>query len=107
LLQRPNARELARYAGACIESFGTGGGNFRLMYAAVLEEVREQRYAPVVAEDIAGIRESARGWTDLSSRLRAFASGESDDVTAPAVALIGSIRDCEQRVFERLARSAG
>ena len=103
-LQRPNARELARYAGACIESFGTGGGNFRLMYAAFLEEAREKRYAPVEADDVAGIRASAHSWTELSSRLRAFASGESDDVTAPAVALVESIRDTEQRVFERLAR---
>jgi hypothetical protein len=81
-LQRPNARELARYAGACIESFGTGGGNFRLMYAAFLEEAREKRYAPVVAEDVAGIRESARDWTDLSSQLRALRAA-SPDVTRP------------------------
>ena len=105
-LRRPNARELARYAGACIESFGTGGGNFRLMYAAFLEEAREKRYAPVVAEDVSGIRESARDWTDLSSCLRAFASGESNDVIAPAVSLVESIRDTEKRVFERLARTA-
>jgi len=104
-LQRPNARELARYAGACIESFGTGGGNFRLMYAAFLEEVREKRYAPVLADDVADIRASARAWTDLSSQLRAFATGESDDVIALAVSLVESIRDTEQRVFERLARA--
>jgi len=103
-LDRPNARELARYAGACIESFGTGGGNFRVMYAAFLEEAREKDYAPVETDDVAGIRESARLWTELSSRLRAFASGEADDVTAPAVALVESIRGAEQRVFARLAQ---
>jgi hypothetical protein len=106
LLRRPNAHELARYGGACIESFGTGGGNFRLMYAAFLEEAREKRYAPVETDDIAGMRESARVWTALSSQLRAFASGESSDVAAPAVTLVESIRDVEQRVFERLARVA-
>ena len=105
-LQRANAREIARYAGACIESFGTGGGNFRIMYAAFLEESREKYYAPVETEDVSGIRESARMWTALSSQLRAFASGESEDVTAPAVQLVESIRDSEQQVFERLARVA-
>jgi hypothetical protein len=103
-LQRPNARELARYAGACIESFGTGGGNFRVLYAAFLDEAREKHHAPVEAGEIEGIRESARMWTELSSHLRAFASGEVADATAPAVALTESIRDAERRVFERLAR---
>jgi hypothetical protein len=103
-LDQPNARELARYAGACIESFGTGGGNFRLMYAAFLQEAREKGYAPVESDTVAAVRESARTWTELAGRLRAFASGEADDVTAPAVTLVGSIRDLEQRVFERLAR---
>lgn len=102
-LQRPNARELARYAGACIESFGTGGGNFRLMYASFLEEAREKCYAPVEAADVADIRASARSWTELSSWLRAFASGEADDVTTRVLALVESIRDTERRAFERLA----
>jgi hypothetical protein len=105
-LEHPNAREFARYAGACIESFGTGGGNFRVMYSAFLEEVRERRYAPVATDDVAGIRESARLWTDLSSRLRAFASGEADDVTTSAVALVESIGDVERRVFTHLAQVA-
>jgi hypothetical protein len=105
-LHRPNARDLARYAGACIESFGTGGGNFRVMYAAFLEEARDKGYAPIDMEDVAGVRESARKWTQLSSALRAFASGDSGDIAAPAVALVESIRDTEKRVFKRLAQIA-
>jgi hypothetical protein len=102
-LERPNARDFARYAGACIESFGTGGGNFRVMYAAFLEEAREKGHAPVTPGTVEGMRESARTWTELAGRLRAFSSGEADDVTGPAVTLVESIRDIERRVFENLA----
>jgi hypothetical protein len=103
VLARPDATSVARYAGACIESFGTGGGNFRLLYAAFLEEARVGGWAPVEASDVTAVRDSARCWTELSQRLRSFAAGEIADVVAPSVALVESIRDIERGVFERLA----
>lgn len=102
-LDRPDARALARYAGACIESFGTGGGNFRLMYADFLETARTTVCPRIGADDVEAVRSAAGLWTALSQQLRGFAAGEIDDVSGPAVALVGEIRDREARVFERLA----
>jgi hypothetical protein len=103
-LRGPGARDLARYAGACIESFGTGGGNFRLMYATFLEEAARVGGVGVDAGDVAAVRGSAALWTDLSKRLRSYAAGDDEDVTAPSIAIVNRIREQEGRVFERLAR---
>ncbi len=119
-LARPTGQALARYAAGCIESFGTGGANFRLMYAAFLQEACEGGYAGVRSADVEAMRESARLWGTLAECLRAFAGGgaaaasgatsvtaaptcAAGDIAAAAAAAVSGIRDTEERLFERLA----
>lgn len=103
-LARPSGKALARYAAACIESFGTGGGNFRVMYSAFLQEVRDAGHLDVRADEVEAMRESARRWTSLSDHLRACSLGEEDGRVAAAVAAVTAIRDIEGRLFDRFAR---
>ena len=105
-LAAPKGRALARYASGCIESFGTGGGNFRRMYAAFLDEVRAAGLFHVEAAEVEGMRGSARAWTSLAESLKTFAAAEDGDPRAvhAAVASVREIRDTEARVFEALAR---
>jgi hypothetical protein len=105
-LARPSGKALARYAAACIESFGTGGGNFRVMTSAFLQEVHDAGFFDVRAEEVEAMRESARTWTSLSDHLRAFSVGEEDGMVDAAVAAVIAIRDTEARLFERLVRKA-
>jgi len=111
-LARPSGHAFARYAGACIETFGTGGGNFRLMYAEFLETACVRGYGAVAPADVETVRASARAWTALANQLRAFAGGESPASDAAShegetmVAIVREIRELEARVFERLAGRA-
>lgn len=107
VLARPEGRAFARYAGSCIEVFGTGGGNFRRLYASFLRWVHEGGHADVTVADADAMEESARAWTMLSTVLRRFASTEQPaarDTARAAVATITRIRELEARTFERLAQ---
>ncbi len=110
-LARPNGSTLARYAGACIESFGTGGGNFRVLYAEFLGSADERGFAGVTSADVEDCLASGRTWTALSELLRAFASGKGEGTgegpgVGEMIAAIRSIRETETRLFERLGRAA-
>jgi hypothetical protein len=106
LPSHPRAKEIARYASACIESFGTGGGNFRHMYARFLD--RGRQLVPNVVD--AGAPElaaaSSKLWTALSAQLGVFAKSGADASTADlgdACALVAQIGEVETRLFESLA----
>lgn len=105
-LARPTGPALARYAAGCIESYGTGGANFRIMYAAFLQEAHEAGYAGITAADVEAMRESARLWSVFAGHLKAFAGGEAADASEAAAASVIDIRDTEARLFERLADRA-
>ncbi|MBI3449019.1 MAG: DUF4872 domain-containing protein [Acidobacteria bacterium] len=49
-----------------IETQGTGGGAFRSMYAAFLDEARGVLSLPALGDVAAGFRESAAAWTGLA-----------------------------------------
>ncbi len=68
---RDDAEQLARYNSACIERYGTGGGNFRLLYAGFLDFARQLSPELVGAEKPSLARESAAMWTALSVQLLA------------------------------------
>ena len=98
-----HAAKSARYASECIEAFGTGGGNFRNLYAGFLRSAHEhlpQRVGAsthLIATDAAGL------WTQLSNAFGELAkSPESFDVAA-AQALVDSIIQCESRLIDTLA----
>jgi Domain of unknown function (DUF4872) len=107
VLAQPDGRVFARYAGSCIEVFGTGGGNFRRLYASFLRWAHEGAYADVTTADADAMEESAGAWTMLSTVLRRFASAEepaAHDTAKAAVATIERIRELEAPTFERLAQ---
>lgn len=99
----------ARFGYQVIERRGTGGGNFRRMYAGFLEEIADR--VPEVVEVDAAARTwaSARLWTELSEVLRTIS--ESEDAQRPqTVALLGPagdlaarIADTEESLFRDLA----
>ncbi len=64
-------RWCARFGYQVIERRGTGGGNFRLMYARFLEEVGSE-HAPLAAE-------AANGWTALATALQEASEPELVD----------------------------
>ena len=100
---RPNAREIARYAAACIESFGTGGGNFRKLYAGFLCKAREYVPGLVSRQACEQARRSAESWTVLSEHLRAFSKTGVPSTLTEASSTVTRIRDLESDLFDKLA----
>lgn len=99
----------ARFGYQVIEKRGTGGGNFRCLYAGFLEEIAE--YVPEVVRVNAAARTwaSARLWTELSEVLRQI-SEMQDSQPAQAGAqleraarLTARIADAEESLFRDLA----
>jgi hypothetical protein len=79
---------IAGYAAPCIEKFGTGGGNFRLMYADFLSQVHKLAPESVDA-GLAGLaRSSGAAWTELAGHF----SRLSQSTDRPK----GILRDCQQ-----------
>jgi hypothetical protein len=101
--QRDDFEELATYAASCIEKFGTGGGNFRTLYAGFLRQARAT--VPHLVDEEApqlAARSSAK-WTELSSRLRELGREHSEADAAPCQRMVGEILALETQLFERLA----
>jgi len=100
--ERANAAALARYAGSTIEKFGTGGGNFRKLYAAFLREALEV-VPDAVDPALPGLADrAAERWTALSAQL-------TDDPPTEATwregaALLREILALETQLFEKLGR---
>jgi hypothetical protein len=97
---------LARYASDCIEKFGTGGGNFRVMYAEFLAQARVAvpDSIPEGAPDLA--RRSASHWTELATHLAELAEDGAEAASAGAVDSLGHILELETRLFESIAERA-
>jgi hypothetical protein len=104
--EHPRGSEIARYAGSCIEAFGTGGGNFRTLFAGFLSKARTTvpDAVPVDAPELAA--EASGTWTRISERLSAFSkSGETAELDA-AKGLIVQAAATETKLFEGLAKAA-
>lgn len=94
---RPDGRAIATYASQCLEKYGTGGGNFRRMYARFLGEARAHVPALVSEAAVGWAEASAAAWTEVAKDLEAL------DGVAAARAL-GTAIEHETRLFESLAR---
>ena len=57
---------VARFGYQAIEKRGTGGGNFRYLFADFLTEINSQKYKDVIFN----FRYSAKLWTNLASKLK-------------------------------------
>ncbi len=98
--QRPGAARLARYASSTIERFGTGGGNFRVLYAAFLREARTV-VPDLVAPSLPALAaRSAERWAALAALL----GGDPlpDGAWAQGGAVLEEIVDLETELFETL-----
>jgi hypothetical protein len=104
---REDASHIARYASSCIEKFGTGGGNFRPMYAAFLRQARTvvpEMVAPKAPELAA---RSGALWTELASHLADLAEDPAGPATSQGVEVLSQILELETELFESLAGTAG
>ncbi|MDP3936735.1 MAG: BtrH N-terminal domain-containing protein [Deltaproteobacteria bacterium] len=98
-------RFLAFYASQTFEEFGTGGGNFRRMFAAFLRWAHGlvPDRAPAGCADLAA--RSAAGWTDLSGILKMASKAPEDETLWKRAALKASeIHGLESALFDELSR---
>ncbi len=101
-----HAPQSAGYAAKCIEAFGTGGGNFRNLYAGFLRSAHQQVPHLVGASTHQIATNAAERWTDLSKALGELAkSPESFDVAATQ-ALVDGIIQSESELIDTLAAAA-
>lgn len=108
--RRDDFPRFARYGAACIESFGTGGGNFRNLYSRFLESAHRRLPDMVRSADLEAMRRSAAAWTELSRQLAAAGLADETERSALVAAMqqtARSIAETETRVFGTLAERAG
>jgi len=97
---------LARYGSACIEAFGTGGGNFRNLYAGFLDSAHRRLPDLVGSQEVEAMRKSAASWTELSRQLAAAgtaAASERPTLIAAAQATVRGTAQLESSIFEKLS----
>ena len=97
-------RWTSRFTYQVIERRGTGGGNFRLMYARFLAECAAAGLVPVTAEQVELARRAAAAWSALADELHAASEGE--EPLAERQRVIGeqarSVLALEERLWEGL-----
>ena len=92
-----------RYAYQVIEKRGTGGGNFRGLYARFLEEA-EGRVPGLARLGLSGrMRALATAWTRLSAELKAISELRGGGVPPAARALARALARDERRYHEDVA----
>jgi hypothetical protein len=102
---REDLELLAAYASRCIERYGTGGGNFRVLYAAFLQEARAVVPERVDAEAPELAARSAERWTELSQHFRDLGQSRSRDASERCSRSLSEILGLETRLFESLAEA--
>ena len=104
----PDGRWCARFGYQAIEKRGTGGGNFRALYATFLGELVERGVdAPGVAE----FERAAAAWTAAGEALKQGAFASDDDAFATflhdAARRVGAAADAEEAALRALAERFG
>lgn len=94
-----------RYAWQVIEKRGTGGGNFRALYARFLEEAEAHLPGLAKAGLAPRMRALAAAWTRLGEMLRAISDVPGGLVPPPTRALARELADGERRYHEDVAAS--
>ena len=101
--ERPNAVALTNYAGLCIEKFGTGGGNFRTLYADFLREAHDV-LPDRVDESLPGLADQSSAlWTEVSDQLSQVNEENLGAALQRASELLTEILALETRLFETMA----
>ncbi len=103
--ERSDARGLATYSSNTIEKYGTGGANFRVLYAGFLRHARAVVPELVTERMLELMDRSTASWKSLGARLAAIAAGSTRDEWQPAHAALGEIVSAETELFERLGKT--
>jgi hypothetical protein len=89
----------ARYAYQMIEKRGTGGGNFRRLYATFLSDVDERLQALDLAPYAARMLEIAECWTQLANHLKAISESDSPEGFDEAGRIMADITERERSFY--------
>jgi hypothetical protein len=100
--EKENPTWIASYVSRTLEVFGTGGGNFRRLYAAFLAEARAMHPDAVDPELPALTERSADLWTAISQSLNRIAKQENEESWDTAVRLIDRIIVLENDIFHSM-----
>jgi len=103
---RDDLEFLASYTSQCIEKFGTGGGNFRTLYAAFLRaaQVAVPDLVDAMAPGLAA--QASAQWTALAGALRELGQSRSREASERGRRAVSEIIALETRLFESLAARA-
>ena len=98
--EAPDWKWCARFGYQILEKRGTGGGNFRKLYAAFLEEI--QQHCALVAEAGLAAKMALIGdaWTDLAYDLRAISELETPAGFDAAAVKLQHLVELEREFFE-------
>lgn len=96
-VEAPDWSWCARFAYQCVEKRGTGGGNFRRIYRAFLEEAG----APPALVSLMGA--CADAWTALATELKRVSDLAAPDFDRSA-ALAAAVAEAEERYHREAAR---
>jgi hypothetical protein len=92
-----------RFASQCIEKRGTGGGNFRLLYARFLAEAAGHLPAVTALGLPARMGEIAAGWTRLANSFKDLSGRPGAGAPDEVVALARELAKAERRYHEEVA----
>jgi len=102
---RADARALATFSSNTIEKYGTGGANFRVLYAGFLRRARMVVPRLVSERMVELMDRSTAAWNALGASLAAIAAGSTNDEWRPAHAALGEVVATETELFERLGQN--
>ena len=86
------------------EEIGTGGGGFRYLYAAFLQESADLTEAPVLAEAARRLTDAGNLWRDFATLAVQQAKGRADTPYERIPALLLEIATLEEEIFTDLRR---
>jgi hypothetical protein len=86
------------------EEIGTGGGGFRYLYAAFLQESAELTHAPALAEAARRLTDAGNLWRDFATLAVQQAKGRATTPYEQIPALLIEIAKLEEEVFTGLRR---
>ncbi len=100
--ERDDAAFVASYASQAIEKFGTGGGNFRKMFAGFMKWVSDKLSKTIPPSLVELAYQSADQWTELARILeKASETPESVDIWTQAGEKAKKIYEIESELFEK------
>jgi len=86
------------------EEIGTGGGGFRYLYAAFLQESADLTETPLLAEAACRLTDSGNLWRDFATLAVKHAKGRADTPYGQIPALLLDIARLEEEIFTDLRR---